>query len=137
MQPDAVDLFLFSAAIGLPHRIHYDSNYARDEGYRDTVVHGPLQGAWLGNVLGEWARAQGGRLSWMEYRHLNPAYSGERLTVSAVVSDPDPSPPRMRVELRIETDDGTVTTEGEAYLEWPTEPILRVRLPGREVDCGR
>lgn len=46
--PDAVDLFMFSSAAWLLHRIHYDLAFATEsDGYPGLVVHGPLQGAYL------------------------------------------------------------------------------------------
>ena len=36
-------LFRFSALTYNAHRIHYDREYARAEGYPGLVVHGPLQ----------------------------------------------------------------------------------------------
>lgn len=45
---DPVELFRFSALTFNAHRIHFDREYARNgEGYRDLVVHGPLQAVRL------------------------------------------------------------------------------------------
>ena len=59
----SVDLFRFSAAVGLSHRIHYDQRYAQHEGHRDILVHGPLLGAHLGELVSAWARQRGGILA--------------------------------------------------------------------------
>jgi 3-methylfumaryl-CoA hydratase len=40
--PDAMMLFRFSALTFNAHRIHYDRDYVRGQGYPDLVVHGPL-----------------------------------------------------------------------------------------------
>ena len=40
---DEAMLFRFSALTYNAHRIHYDHNWVRQEGYGDLVVHGPLQ----------------------------------------------------------------------------------------------
>ena len=56
--PDEAQLFLYSAASHNPHRIHYDRDYARFEGYEDILVHGPLQGAWLTQYVTDWAGPQ-------------------------------------------------------------------------------
>ena len=43
MNPDAVQLFRYSAITFNPHRIHYDRTYAMEvEGYPGLVVHGPF-----------------------------------------------------------------------------------------------
>ncbi len=44
---DPVLLFRFSALMFNAHRIHYDRDYARQEGYPGLVVHGPLVAMWL------------------------------------------------------------------------------------------
>ena len=38
-----LELFLYSASVQLPHRIHYDLEYAREENHDDVVVIGPFQ----------------------------------------------------------------------------------------------
>jgi 3-methylfumaryl-CoA hydratase len=63
-------LFRFSALTFNAHRIHYDREWCRREGYRDLVVHGPLQAL----MMGELARRNGvplvGRR--FEYRLVSP-----------------------------------------------------------------
>ena len=44
---DATLLFRYSAVTGNSHRIHYDQEYANQEGYPSLVVHGPLQATLL------------------------------------------------------------------------------------------
>lgn len=44
-------LFRFSALTGNTHRIHYDLEWARFEGYEHLVVHGPLQALMMGEFL--------------------------------------------------------------------------------------
>ena len=61
MQPREIDLFMFSAATWLTHRIHFDRDYARTEGHPDLVIHGPLQGAYLAELLSGVADQHGGR----------------------------------------------------------------------------
>lgn len=42
IKPDSVMLFRYSALTFNGHRIHYDREYAAEEGYPGLVVHGPL-----------------------------------------------------------------------------------------------
>lgn len=44
-------LFRFSALTYNAHRIHYDRDWCRVEGYDDLVVHGPLQALMMGELL--------------------------------------------------------------------------------------
>ena len=49
---DPVLLFRFSALTYNAHRIHYDRDYARAEGYPGLVVHGPLQALLMAELAG-------------------------------------------------------------------------------------
>ncbi len=50
---DTVLLFRFSALTFNGHRIHYDAEYARTEGYPGLVVHGPLLAMLLAGLAAE------------------------------------------------------------------------------------
>ncbi len=47
VHPDIVQLFRYSAITFNGHRIHYDRDHAREEGYPGLVVHGPLTATFL------------------------------------------------------------------------------------------
>ncbi len=57
--PNRVQLFMYSAVSWNLHRIHYDQEHARSEGHPTVLVHGPLQGAFLGQYLTDWAAPEG------------------------------------------------------------------------------
>lgn len=120
VSPTEVDLFMFSAATWLTHRIHFDREYARTEGFADLVVHGPLQGAYLSQMLSGLARDNGGAVVSLSYRHRRPAYCGQLLRCSAVVEAVTPADDAHQLELalRIAVDDAVVTT-GQAVLLIP------------------
>ncbi|MEW2521656.1 mesaconyl-C4 CoA hydratase [Actinacidiphila alni] len=48
---DPVLLFRFSALTYNAHRIHYDRDHARTEGFDDLVIHGPLQAVLMAEEL--------------------------------------------------------------------------------------
>ena len=48
---DEALLFRFSALTYNAHRIHYDHNWVRKEGYRCLAVHGPLQALMMGKLI--------------------------------------------------------------------------------------
>lgn len=56
--PGNVQLFLFSTVTRNPHRIHYDKDFAALEGHRDLLIHGPLQGAFLVQLMTDWVAAR-------------------------------------------------------------------------------
>lgn len=51
LEVDSALLFRFSALTYNAHRIHYDHEYVKEEGYDDLVVHGPLQALMMGELL--------------------------------------------------------------------------------------
>jgi 3-methylfumaryl-CoA hydratase len=72
--PSPVDLFLYSAATGNSHRIHYDADYARDgEAWPALLVHGPLVAA---QALGLWERRHGPARAF-SFRSLAPMFAGQ------------------------------------------------------------
>ena len=95
---DPVLLFRFSALTYNAHRIHYDREFARGEGYPGLVVHGPLQAL----LMAEQARPVGSEYS---YRLVAPLYEDQGLIVSAA-ADGD----AVRVSCRDTT--GRVTATG-------------------------
>lgn len=114
--PDAVDLFEFSAAIWLTHRIHYDAPYTTEvEQHPAMLIHGPLQAVHLTrllrNNLGEDAL-----LERFVYRHQSPAYVGQTLTCGGEVTDVDPGTGRIVCQIWVDVLDGKRTTVGEATL---------------------
>lgn len=76
-------LFRFSALTYNAHRIHYDHNWARHEGYDDLVIHGPLQAILMSEV----ARRAGVDLAGREfaYRLVSPAVGPQ--TVAALAAE--------------------------------------------------
>lgn len=72
-QPDAVNLFRFSAATFNSHRIHYDLPYARErEGYPALVVHGPFTATRLAALA-----MREGPLTLFSFRALAPLFLGQ------------------------------------------------------------
>ena len=74
-------LFRFSAVTFNAHRIHYDLDWARQEGYDGLVIHGPLQALLMGEV----ARRSGVSLVGREfsYRLLAPLTGPQVVTAVA------------------------------------------------------
>jgi len=81
LEVDQALLFRFSALTYNAHRIHYDHEWVRQEGYQDLVVHGPLQALMMGELV-RW-RGQGlvGKL--FRYLLVSPMIGPQTLTVQA------------------------------------------------------
>jgi acyl dehydratase len=98
-EPDDIELFLFSAALWLPHRIHYDREFARSDGHRGLVVHGPLQIARLLEAADAWTRPTAGRITAAEFRHVAPAVVGDAIQLSLGLSGDPPGSPESVVQI--------------------------------------
>lgn len=74
-------LFRFSALTYNAHRIHYDRQWAREEGYADLVVHGPLQALMMGELM----RRNAVDILGLEFRYrlTAPMVGPQRLAVAA------------------------------------------------------
>jgi 3-methylfumaryl-CoA hydratase len=95
---DPALLFRFSALTYNAHRIHYDRDFARAEGYPGLVVHGPLQALLMAELARPSDPAE------YSYRLVAPLYEDDGLIVSAA-SDGD----AVRVSCRDAADRVTAT----------------------------
>jgi hydroxyacyl-ACP dehydratase HTD2-like protein with hotdog domain len=112
--PSAVDLFMFSAAAWLLHRIHYDLPFTTEhDGHPGLLIHGPLQGVYLTQSVERWLGPIV-RLRSVDYRHLAPAYLGDSLECGGTLTASDPTTTTIELDLWVRKPDGTVTTSGKA-----------------------
>jgi hydroxyacyl-ACP dehydratase HTD2-like protein with hotdog domain len=84
--PTRVTCFLFAVAWWTPHRVHYDVELARAEGYADVMVPGLLLTEYVVTALTSWT-GDPTSLRQMNIRHLAPAFAGDTLTVDTEVVD--------------------------------------------------
>jgi hydroxyacyl-ACP dehydratase HTD2-like protein with hotdog domain len=98
--PTRVTLFLFGVAHWTAHRIHYDTEWARAEGYPDVVVVGQLLSAWQVNLLSSWA-GDPSCLRHFTERNTGLAFAGETLTVTGEVVAVRPGERELEVECSI------------------------------------
>ena len=83
--PSNTLLFLYSAITWNPQRIHFDKDFTLSEGYKDIVVHGPLRGAFLSQLLTRWIGDEG-VLKKMSYANRDIAYVNEPLACKGTVT---------------------------------------------------
>ncbi|MFQ5860545.1 MAG: MaoC family dehydratase N-terminal domain-containing protein [Dehalococcoidia bacterium] len=117
----AIQLFMFSAITWNRHRIHYDKDWARQEGYPDLVLNGSLYGTLLGQLAQEWA----GDFGWLwklSYQHRRPAFLGDTLTAKGVVRSTWVQEGKHAVECEVwvEKQDGEVLVPGSAVVLLPS-----------------
>lgn len=107
MSADPVMLFRFSALIFNAHRIHYDIDYCREEGYPAIVVHGPLQAVLLMDLC---RHHEPRPLRRLEYRALHPLFHFDRFTVNGA-----PAPNGASAALWTATPTGGYAMSATAY----------------------
>jgi len=139
--PDPVDLFSFSAAAWLLHRIHYDLPFTTEhDGHPGLLIHGPLQGTYMIQSV-QWWLGPEAELRSIAYRHSNPAYCGDTLTCGGTVTAIDEANQTFDVDLWVEKrpadeppdaasnegrssgDAATVTTSGTATFSLPADSM--------------
>ena len=117
-RPDAVQLFLYNAALWNAHRIHFDHPYATGvEGYPELVVAGPLLGDWLTQCAVDWL-GESGRLVSFEYANRQLCYVGEILRSVGRVLSVDREKSEAVLSLAILNSAGEVTTPGTAVVRF-------------------
>lgn len=57
--PTTQQLVKYAGASGDYYQIHYDQEYARNNGLPNVILHGALKGAWLGQLMTDWIGEHG------------------------------------------------------------------------------
>lgn len=120
--PSNTLLFLYSAVTWNPQRIHYDKDYTLTEGYRDVIVHGPLRGAFLSQLMTRWI-GDGGTLKKLSYTNRDIAYVNEPLVCKGTVTRKwiADGAGYVECEIWVENAHGTRLTPGSAVVRLPTK----------------
>jgi hydroxyacyl-ACP dehydratase HTD2-like protein with hotdog domain len=119
VQPTALQLFRYSAVTWNAHKIHYDPDYAAEEGHPGILVHSHLHAAFLARACTQWAGPLA--LRSMGYRIIRPATPADRLTVTGTVTarDVDGDEIRLVVKLVESNADGQPCATGTATVGVP------------------
>ena len=70
--PTTQQLVMYAGASGDFYQIHYDQDFARDNGLPNVIIHGALKNAFLGQLLTDWIGQRGSikKLA-VEYRGMD------------------------------------------------------------------
>lgn len=116
MTADAVQLFHFSAACNMGHRIHYDCRWTRDvEGFPGLIVPTTLMEAVMHGMLSDWA-GPGAWVRGISLRNRGSAYCDEEIIYRATVSAIRDEGAMQLVDIAflIEKADGALVAPGSA-----------------------
>jgi hydroxyacyl-ACP dehydratase HTD2-like protein with hotdog domain len=118
--PSAVQLFRFSAVTWNAHRIHFDDEYARSEGYAGIVVQSHLHGCVMANAILEWA-GPAARLRAFRWENRGIAVAGDVLTVTGSVTGTSADDDLLTIEVALEERNqrGELCAPGGATLTLP------------------
>jgi hydroxyacyl-ACP dehydratase HTD2-like protein with hotdog domain len=119
--PTAAQLFRYSAATWNSHRIHLESEYARKEGHPDILVQAHLHGAFLAQLVMDWAGPKS-RLIKLGWSNRGRAIPGDRLRCTGRVTETRSEHDRTLVDLELlETNQHSETcAQGNATVSIPT-----------------
>lgn len=120
--PTTIGLFRFSAATWNAHRIHFDTEYARSEGYPDVLVQSHLHGCFLLDAARAWAGPDA-ELRSFRWENRGIAVPGDTLTISGDVSASTVANGKLLVTLDLESrkQDGSLCAPGRVVLALPIQ----------------
>lgn len=118
--PTTMQLVKFAAASSDYYQIHYDKDFAMQQGLPGVIVHGWLGLSFLGSMVAEWA-GTGGRILKLDggYKGINRVH--EELFCYARVTRKyeEEGEGRVRLALWIENPGGKKTVAGTAIVVLP------------------
>jgi acyl dehydratase len=115
-------LVLWAAASGDFYQIHYDINYAKNNGLPGLIVHGAFKHAFLGQLLFEWTHDVRSIKRWqVQYRGMD--IPTQDILCRGIVTKKYQENGQNLVELDIWTEnpDGQKTTPGIALVALPNK----------------
>jgi len=120
-QPTTRQLVMWAGASGDYNPIHYDKDFAQDQGLPGVIAHGPLAGSFLGQMMTDWIGELGviSKFS-CSYRGMN--LPGNKLVCRGKVTKKyiRGSKHCIECEIWIENDKSGKTVSGEAVVVLPS-----------------
>ena len=121
--PTTQQLVMYAGASGDYYQIHYDLEFAKNNGLPNVILHGALKNAFLGHLvtdwIGEWGTLK--KLS-VQYRGMDmpgiPAYV-KGVVKKKYVQDGENV---VECEIWVENHEGDHTTPGYAVATLPSRP---------------
>ena len=116
-------LALYCGGSGDHNPIHVDSDFAKAAGYKDVFAHGMLSMAVLGRLLTQWTMQE--NIKNFSVRFMTITHVHDRVTASATILEKKifNGEQTLVLEVRMTTDDGTITLLGTADIIVPIEEL--------------
>ena len=108
-------LFMYSATTWDSHPGHYDRAFAQAQGFRDVYLDGPMDAAFLAQLITDWVGLNG-TLSNLSVTYKAMVFPGDTLTgTGRVVSKDTKDGPRLvRGEVQLQNQTGEIVAAGKA-----------------------
>ena len=110
-------LVKYAGASGDFYQIHYDMEYAKNNGLPGVILHGALKNAFLGQLITDWI-CTSGKLKMLEVQYKGMDLPGTPVYAKGIVSkiiDEN----NINCDLWLETESGDKTTIGKATIQLP------------------
>ena len=118
--PTTQQLVKYAGASGDYYQIHYDQDFAKNNGLDDVILHGALKNAFLGHLVTKWMGLEGDlkRLS-CQYRGMD--IPGTPVTAKGVVTRKyqEEGANLVDCEIWLQNEKGEKTTPGTATVALP------------------
>ena len=113
-------LVKYAGASGDYYQIHYDKDFAKNNGLEDVILHGALKNAFLGHLMTDWMGPEG-TLKKLACQYRGMDVPGNPITAKGVVTRKYQEGASYRVdcEIWLENQQGEKTTPGSATVELP------------------
>ena len=115
--PTTQQLVKYAGASGDFYQIHYDMEYAKNNGLPWVILHGALKNAFLGQLITDWIGTSG-KLKMLEVQYKGMDLPGTPVYAKGIVSkiiDEN----NIDCDLWLETESGDKTTIGKATIQLP------------------
>ena len=119
--PTTQQLVKYAGASGDYYQIHYDQNFAKDNGLPDVILHGALKGSWLGQVMTDWI-GEGGTLKKLVTQYRGMDVPGSPIFGKGVVKRKytENGENLVECEIWLENHEGVKTTLGTGIVALPS-----------------
>lgn len=119
--PTTQQLVKYAGASGDYYQIHYDQNFAKNNGLPDVILHGALKGSWMGQIMTDWI-SEGGDLKKLVTQYRGMDVPGTPILGKGTVKRKYTENGENLVECDIwlENHEGVKTTSGSAIAALPS-----------------
>ena len=120
--PTTRQLVQYAGASGDFYQIHYDKDYALNNGLPSVIVHGALKNSWMGQLMTDWI-GEGGWLKKLSVQYRGMDVPGDTITARGRANKKyvERDVHAVECEIWLENSKGERTTLGSAVVVLPSK----------------